>query len=118
MPKSELICVLLTRHLNSIYRSNISICLSWPSNTAPQKSTAIMQNQQRAVGADTRPTRPICGAALLGGIGLTLSVFIAEPVFSRLPEIMLQARRGIIWTPCWQAVPVSVTLSPWKRRIQ
>ena len=38
----------------------------------------------------------IGGAALLGGIGFTMSIFIAELAFAHQPEMILQAKLGIL----------------------
>ena len=38
----------------------------------------------------------IGGAALLGGIGFTMSIFIAELAFAHQPEMVLQAKMGIL----------------------
>ena len=38
----------------------------------------------------------IAGAALLGGIGFTMSIFIAELAFAHQPEMILQAKLGIL----------------------
>ncbi len=39
----------------------------------------------------------ICGVALLGGIGFTMSIFIAELAFAHQPELILQAKMGILF---------------------
>lgn len=39
----------------------------------------------------------IGGAALLGGIGFTMSIFIAELAFAHQPEMILQAKIGILF---------------------
>lgn len=39
----------------------------------------------------------ICGAALLAGIGFTMSIFTAELAFSHQPDLLLQAKLGILF---------------------
>jgi NhaA family Na+:H+ antiporter len=39
----------------------------------------------------------IAGAALLGGIGFTMSIFIAELAFAHQPEMIVQAKLGILF---------------------
>ena len=46
--------------------------------------------------ADTRFTQ-IIGVSLLGGIGFTMSIFIAELGFARQPELLLMAKTGILF---------------------
>ncbi len=38
----------------------------------------------------------ICGVALLGGIGFTMSIFIAELAFAHQPELIVLAKLGIL----------------------
>lgn len=46
----------------------------------------------------------ICGVALLGGIGFTMSIFIAELAFSHQPELILQAKLGILFASLFAGI--------------
>ena len=46
--------------------------------------------------SDVRFTQ-IIGVSLLGGIGFTMSIFIAELAFSNQPQLLLQAKTGILF---------------------
>jgi NhaA family Na+:H+ antiporter len=48
-----------------------------------------------ALPADVRMAH-ICGAALLGSIGFTMSIFVAELAFVQHPEMIAQAKLGIL----------------------
>ena len=53
--------------------------------------------------ADTRFTQ-IIGVSLLGGIGFTMSIFIAELGFARQPELLLMAKTGILFASLFAGI--------------
>ena len=52
----------------------------------------------------------VFGAALLGGIGFTMSIFIAELAFARQPEMLLQAKLGILMASLVAGIAGSIWL--------
>ena len=60
-------------------------------------ATWLMVKLKLATLPDQVTMRHIHGLAMLAGIGFTMSIFVADLAFARAPELLLQAKTGILF---------------------